>query len=402
MSTSETFSYRIADRLRGVDSSPVRDLLEVVSAEGVISFAGGVPDPAYFEVEDIKAAYDWVFEHQPQRALQYASSEGEVELREQAARRISRHLPTTAEQIQVTTGSQEGLFVVAQALVNRGDTILVERPTYLAAVQAFDLNGAHMVGVPTDEHGVLPDELERLIAEHDPTFVYLIPSFQNPSGICMSMERRRAVADVLQRTGTALVEDDPYGELCYRGGPLPPIASLPGMSAQTILLNSVSKIIAPGVRVGWMRSEGPIQFTLTVAKQAIGLQSPVPDQLAVARYLDTADVEAHLERVRPVYAERARAMHAELERVLPAGAQITRPDGGMFLWVRLGHGIDTTRLLQIAVEEGVAFVPGTSFYAHDPDESTMRLSFVTHGPDVIREGVDRLRRAIERYLSERD
>ena len=402
MSTSQTFSFRIADRLRGVDSSPVRDLLDVVSKEGVISFAGGVPDPEYFEVADIKAAYDWVFEHQPQRALQYASSEGERELREQAARRLSRHLPTAASQIQVTTGSQEGLFVVAQALVNPGDTILVERPTYLAAVQAFDLNGAHMVGVPTDEHGVLPDELERLIGEHDPKFVYLIPSFQNPSGICMSVERRRAVADVLLRTGAALVEDDPYGELCYTGGPLPPIASLPGMSAQTILLNSVSKIIAPGVRVGWMRSEGPIQFTLTVAKQAIGLQSPVPDQLAVARYLETADVEAHLERVRPVYAERARAMHAELEKVLPAGAQVTRPDGGMFLWVRLGHGIDTTRLLQIAVEEGVAFVPGTSFYAHDPDESTMRLSFVTHGPDVIREGVDRLRRAIERYLSEQD
>ncbi|RLY93805.1 PLP-dependent aminotransferase family protein [Kocuria tytonicola] len=401
MSTSETFSFRIADRLRGVDSSPVRDLLDVVSREGVISFAGGVPDPEYFEVADIKAAYDWVFEHQPQRALQYASSEGERELREQAARRISRHLPTTAEQIQVTTGSQEGLFVVAQALVNPGDTILVERPTYLAAVQAFDLNGAHMVGVPTDEHGVLPDELERLIGEHAPKFVYLIPSFQNPSGICMSVERRQAVADVLRRTGTALVEDDPYGELCYTGEPLAPIASLPGMSAQTILLNSVSKIIAPGVRVGWMRSEGPIQFTLTVAKQAIGLQSPVPDQLAVARYLETADVEAHLERVRPVYAERARAMYAELETVLPAGAQITRPDGGMFLWVRLGHGIDTTRLLQLAVAEGVAFVPGESFYAHDPDTSTMRLSFVTHGPEKIREGVDRLRRALERYEAER-
>ena len=397
MSTSEPFSFRIADRLRGVDSSPVRDLLEVVSKEGVISFAGGVPDPAYFEVDDVKAAYEWVFANHPARALQYASSEGELELREQAARRVSRHLPTTADQVQVTTGSQEGLFVVAQALVNPGDVILVERPTYLAAVQAFDLNGAHMVGVPTDEHGVVPEELERLIAEHSPTFVYLIPSFQNPSGICMPVERRRAVADVLLRTGAALVEDDPYGELCYTGEPMAPIASLPGMSAQTILLNSVSKIIAPGVRIGWMRSEGPIQFTLTVAKQAIGLQSPVPDQLAVARYLATADVEAHLERVRPVYAERARAMFAELEAVLPQDAHITRPDGGMFLWVRLGHGIDTARLLPLAVEEGVAFVPGASFYAHDPDESTMRLSFVTHAPDVIHEGVQRLGRALARY-----
>ena len=230
------------------------------------------------------------------------------DVREQAALRISRYLETTPEQIQVTTGSQEGLFVVAQALVNPGDVVLVERPTYLAAVQAFELNGARLIGVPTDANGVIPHELEKLIAEHSPKFVYLIPSFQNPSGVCMSVERRAAVADVLLRTGAALVEDDPYGELCFDGEPLPPIASQPGMPAQTILLNSVSKVIAPGVRIGWMRSEGPIQFTLTVAKQAIGLQSPVPDQLAVARYLATADVEAHLNKVRPVYAQRAKAI----------------------------------------------------------------------------------------------
>lgn len=397
MSAQGEFRFRLADRLDGVDSSPVRDLLDAVSKEGVISFAGGVPDPAYFEVEDIRAAYDWVFENDAQRALQYASSEGEFELREQAAFRISRYLETTPEQIQVTTGSQEGLFVVAQALVNPGDVVLVERPTYLAAVQAFELNGARLIGVPTDDNGVIPHELEKLIAEHSPKFVYLIPSFQNPSGVCMSMERRAAVADVLLRTGTALVEDDPYGELCFEGEPLPPIASEPGMSAQTILLNSVSKVIAPGVRIGWMRSEGPIQFTLTVAKQAIGLQSPVPDQLAVARYLATADVEAHLDKVRPVYAMRAKAMYQSLQRILPDGAEVTQPDGGMFLWVRLGHGIDTTRLLEIALDEGVAFVPGASFFAHDPDRSTMRLSFVTHSPEVIDEGLDRLGRALAKY-----
>ncbi|WAH96989.1 aminotransferase-like domain-containing protein [Arthrobacter sp. MMS18-M83] len=392
--------FPVADRLRGVQSSPVREILSILSRGDVISFAGGIPDPGLFAVEEIRAAFDHVLTHQASKALQYASTEGEPALREQAAARMSCQLPTTSEQIQITSGSQEGLYLIGQALLDSGDVVLVERPTYLAAVQAFALSGAQMIGIPTDEHGVLPDELEQLIERHQPKFVYLIPTFQNPTGGCMPAARRHQVAEVLLRTGTALVEDDPYGPLRYSGDPVGPIAALPGMPAQTLLLNSMSKIMAPGLRVGWIRGEGPILRSVAIVKQAVGLQSPVTDQLAVAHYLATNDIDQHIRRLNAVYKTRRDAMHAELTGILPEGASMTNPDGGMFLWVRLGNDIDTSNLLPLAVEEGVAFVPGSAFYAHDPDQTTLRLSYVTNPPKVIAEGIQRLSRAIKTYSTE--
>lgn len=307
---------------------------------------------------------------------------------------MNRHLPTTAAQVQVTSGSQEGIFLVGQTLIDPGDVVLVEQPTYLAAVQAFALAGARLVAVATDAHGMLPDALEAAIGSHHPKFVYLIPTFQNPTGRSMPAERRREVAEVLLRTGVPLLEDDPYGELRFDGEPVPPLASLPGMSAQTVLLNSASKVMAPGVRIGWLRAEGPILRSLEVAKQAVGLQSAVTDQLAVARYLATCDLDAHIARVVEVYRERRDAMADGLGRRLPAGATVTRPEGGMFLWVALGNGSDTAETLPAAVDAGVAYVPGWPFFASDPDHSTMRLSFVTNSPAVIDDGLDRLARAL--------
>lgn len=398
--TQEPWVFPVAQRLRGVQSSPVRDILAIISRGEVISFAGGIPDADLFALEDLQASFAHVLDHQGRRALQYASTEGEPELRAQAAARVSRNVPSTPEQIQVTSGSQEGLYLVGQALLDAGDVVLVEHPTYLAAVQAFTLAGARIIGVPTDEHGVVPQELERLIAEHRPKFVYLIPTFQNPTGTTMPAPRRHQVAEILLRTGTVLVEDDPYGQLRFTGEPLAPIAAHPGMARQSLLLNSLSKIVAPGIRVGWVRGEGPILRTIGIAKQAVGLQSAVVDQLAAAHYLATCDVDAHIRRVAAVYQQRRDAMHAGLLQILPPGASITSPDGGMFLWARLGHGIDTAGLLPRAVEEGVAFVPGAPFYAHDPDHSTLRLSYVTNTPEVITEGLTRLHRAIQSYLQE--
>lgn len=394
------WTFPVADRLHGVRSSPVREILSILSRDGVISFAGGIPDPELFAVDEIRAAFDYVLTHQAGKALQYASTEGEPALREQAAERVSRQLPTSAEQIQVTSGSQEGLYLIGQALLDPGDVVLVERPTYLAAVQAFAMSGAQMIGIPADDHGILPEDLEQLIERHRPKFVYLIPTFQNPTGACMPASRRRQVAEVLLRTGTALVEDDPYGQLRFSGEPVTPIGTLPGMPAQTLLLNSMSKIMAPGLRVGWIRGEGPILRSIAVAKQAVGLQSPVTDQLAVARYLATNDVDQHIRGINAVYKTRRDAMHAELSGILPEGATTTSPDGGMFLWARLGNDINTGRLLPLAVEEGVAFVPGSAFYANDPDHTTMRLSYVTNSVDVIAEGIQRLSRAIETYSAQ--
>ncbi len=385
--------FQLADRFSGVTTSPVRDILAVLSRGDVISFAGGIPDASLFELADFRAAFDHVLTHQGARALQYASTKGEPELLEQVALRLSRALPTSPEQVQVTSGSQEGIFLFGQVLLDPGDVVLVEQPTYLAAVQAFALAGASLVPVDTDEHGVLPDALDAAIAEHHPKFVYLIPTFQNPTGRSMPADRREAVAEVLLRTGVPLLEDDPYGELRFEGEAAPPLASLPGMSRQTVLLNSASKVMAPGVRIGWLRAEGDILRSLEIAKQAVGLQSAVTDQLAVARYLATCDLDAHIARVVAVYRERRDAMAEGLARILPEGASLTRPEGGMFLWARLGGSVDTALRLPTAIEEGVAYVPGRPFFARDADASTIRLSYVTNPVDSIAEGLARLGRA---------
>ena len=385
-----TTAFEIAARFAAVKSSPVRDIQAVIARPDVITFAGGIPDASLLERADFAAAFDYVLTHQAKRALQYAGTPGEPELLEQLALRTSRQLPTPPDQLQVTSGSQEAIFLVGQVLLNAGDVILVEEPTYMAAVQAFTLSGARLIAVPTDDHGVLPDALAEAIATHHPKFVYLIPTFQNPSGRTMPAQRRAEVAEVLLRTRTPLIEDDPYGELRFEGEAIPPIASLPGMSAQTILFQTASKVMAPGVRIGWLRAEGPILRSIEIAKQAIGLHSAVTDQLAVARYLATCDLDAHIAKVNAVYRERRDAMAESLATVLPAGATVTRPEGGMFLWARLGGDVDTTAMLPTAVEAGVAYVPGRAFLLADPDDTTMRLSYVTNSPEVIAEGVGRL------------
>lgn len=387
-------TFQLATRFAGVTTSPVRDILTVLSRGEVISFAGGIPDAALFEVADFRESFDHVLANQGRRALQYAATKGEPELLAQLAARMSRQLPTTAAQLQVTSGSQEGIFLVGQVLLDPGDVVLVEQPTYLAAIQAFTLAGARLESVATDDHGMLPDALAAAITDHRPKFVYLIPNFQNPTGRSMPADRRRQVAEVLLRTGVPLLEDDPYGELRFEGETAPPLASLPGMSAQTVLLNSASKIMAPGVRIGWLRAEGPILRSLEIGKQAVGLQSAVTDQLAIAHYLANYDLDAHLARVVEVYRQRRDAMSTGLAERLPRGASVTRPEGGMFLWVRLGGNHDTAALLPAAVEAGVAYVPGWPFFAQDADHSTMRLSYVTNPPDVIAEGLRRLAAAL--------
>jgi 2-aminoadipate transaminase len=371
-------------------SSPVRDILAVLGRGDIISFAGGIPDPTLFELADFRESFAYTLEHYGARSLQYASTIGEPELREQAALRMSRHLPTAPNQLQVTSGSQEGLYLVATTLIDQGDVILVERPTYLTAVQAFTLVGARMVGVDSDEYGMLPDALAEAVETHDPKLVYLVPSFQNPTGRTMSAERRAAIAEVLVRTGVPLLEDDPYGDLRFEGAPLSPIAAEPGMAAQTVLLNSASKVMAPGVRVGWLRAEGQMLRSLEIAKQGVGLQSAVTDQLAIAHYMATYDLDAHIAKVADVYRTRRDAMLAGLDARLPDGATTTRPEGGMFVWVRVGGDVDSAKVLTKAVDLGVAFVPGWPFYANDPDRTTMRLSFVTNSPEMIEVGLTRL------------
>ncbi|GGT23908.1 aminotransferase-like domain-containing protein [Streptomyces griseoviridis] len=381
----------LAARTRSAGGSPVRDILAVTARPEVVNFAGGLPDPELFDAEGIAAAYRAVLAELPGRALQYATTEGEPELRAALAERTSaRGVATEADDLLVTTGSQQALSLLATALLEPGDTVLVEDPCYLAALQSFRFAGARVVAVPGDERGPDPQALADLVVRERPKLFYTVPTFQNPTGRTMSAGRRAAVAEAAARHGLWIVEDDPYGELRFEGERVPWIASYEAARDRTVLLGSFSKVMAPGLRLGWLRAPAPLRRACAVAKQAADLHTPTVNQLAAARYLADRDLDAHVRRVARAYGERRDAMLAGLAEALPAGSRWTRPEGGMFLWVRLPASYDTSALLPEVVRHDVAYVPGAPFHAGEPDRSTMRLCFVTQRPDAIAEGLRRL------------
>ncbi|GAA2639332.1 aminotransferase-like domain-containing protein [Paractinoplanes durhamensis] len=381
-----------AQRLAGVASSPVRDLLALIDRPEVISFAGGLPAPELFDLDGVRAAFDRALSGPAaRRNLQYAPTEGNLALRTLvAARMTARGLPTTAADLLVTTGSQQALTLIAAALLDPGDVVAVEEPTYLAALQCFQLAGCRIVTVPSDQDGVDPDALEAVIATERPKLLYLVPTFANPTGRTLGLDRRATVAALAARHGMWVVEDDPYGELRYRGAPVPALAAQPGAEEHVLHLGSFSKIAAPGLRLGWVRTPASLRSALTVAKQAADLHTSTIDQAAAAEWLAATDLDTHLAGLRDAYRARRDAMMAAIPATAPAGSTWTDPDGGMFAWLRLPGGIDTATLLPAALAADVAFVPGAPFYAGRPDTATMRLSFTTHTPAEIAAGMGRL------------
>ncbi|MER6668321.1 PLP-dependent aminotransferase family protein [Amycolatopsis japonica] len=385
-------SLPLARRMDGVTSSPVRDLLALTARPGVISFAGGVPAPELFDVDGLRAAFDRVLADGPaQRALQYSPTEGNPRLRELLAERLSgRGVPTTVDDLLITTGSQQGLQLLSTALLDPGATVLVEEPVYLSALQCFQLAEARIVPVPGDEEGIDPVALDEIAARERPSLLYLVPTFSNPSGRTVSPERRRALAEVIARHGFWLVEDDPYHELRYRGEREEPLSARPELAGRTIYLGTFSKVISPGMRLGWFRAPSDLLRRVTILKQATDLHTSTIDQAAAAEYLATADLDAHVRRLCATYRVRRDAMMAELPAITPPGTTWTDPDGGMFVWVTLPCGADTDRLLPEALRHDVAYVPGSAFQVGEPDRSALRLSFASHGPETIAEGLRRL------------
>jgi 2-aminoadipate transaminase len=384
-----------ASRLAGVGSSPVRELLALVSRPGVISFAGGLPAPELFDHEGLRAAFDRVVAGEPRRVLQYSPTEGDPHLRRLLAERRTRlGLPTGDTDLLITSGSQQGLSLVATVLVEPGDTVLVEEPGYLAALQCFAIAGARVVAVRTDDHGILPDALADAVRRERPKLLYLVPTFQNPTGRTLPDDRRDAVARVAADEGLWIVEDDPYSELRYRGEPVAPIAARPEAADRTILLGSLSKIMAPGLRLGWLRAPESVRRQLVIAKQATDLHTSTVTQAAAAAYLAETDLDAHLDRLRAAYRPRRDAMLAALPATLPEGSRWSEPEGGMFVWARLPAGTDTADLLRRALDHDVAFVPGAPFYAEHPDPATLRLSFATPTVEEITKGMHRLTAAL--------
>ena len=389
----------LAPRLQNVETSAIRELFKVLGKPGLISFAGGFPDSALFDVEGLKAAADSALANDAARALQYGATEGFEPLREAIVDLMKVRGATIANtDILVTTGSQQGLDLLGKVLIGESDTVLTEAPTFLAAIQAFKLYGAKVAGVPTDEDGLDVDALEKILATSRPKFLYVIPNFGNPSGALMSLERRKRLLDVAVRHHLLLVEDDPYGELYFDAPPPPSLYALSqqtdGAQGRVIYLGSLSKVVAPGLRVGWMIASQPVLGNAVMVKQFADAHTSTFAQATAAAYLRSNRLDAALPRTRAAYAERAHAMAGGLRALLPESElTFNRPRGGMFLWGAL-PGRNAGDVAKVAIERGVAFVPGAAFYPVDPDRSTLRLSYATSSLAQVEEGVRKLAGAI--------
>ena len=395
---------QFADRLNNVETSAIRELFKLLGKPGIISFAGGFPDSAMFDVEGIRAASNAALTEEPGAALQYGATEGYNPLREQLAAFMTAKgaKEVAADNLIVTTGSQQALDLLGKTLISPGDKVIVEGPTFLATIQCFRLYGAELISAPIDGNGVKTDELEKLIAEHQPKFVYLIPTFGNPSGAMLSLERRKAVLEMAVKHNTLIVEDDPYGDLYFGDAPPPSLlnlsASVPGSRELLVHCGSLSKVLSPGLRVGWMIGPAELLAKATMCKQFSDAHTSTFAQATAAQYLKAGRMPGTLANVRKVYAERAQAMGDALRKELGDAIEFVQPQGGLFVWARLtgagGKVADGNVLAKRAIEKGVAFVPGTPFFCANPDHATFRLSFATADVDKIREGVARLGQAI--------
>ena len=396
---------QFAQRLNQVETSAIRELFKLLGKPGIISFAGGFPDSALFDVEGIRAASNRALDEDAGAALQYGATEGYQPLRQQLASFMQAKgaKSVAADQLIVTTGSQQALDLLGKTMISPGDKVLVEGPTFLATIQCFRLYGAELISAPIDAQGVQTDKLEELIAQHRPALVYLIPTFGNPSGATLSLERRKRVLELAVKYQTLIVEDDPYGDLYF--GATPPPASLlalsdsvPGSRDLLAHCGSLSKVLSPGLRVGWMIAPPELLAKATMCKQFSDAHTSTFAQATAAQYLKAGRMPGQLAQVRKVYAERAQAMGDALRRELGDAIEFVQPQGGLFVWARLtgahGKASDGGELAKRAIEQGVAFVPGVPFYANHPDRSTLRLSFATADIAKIEEGVGRLARSL--------
>ena len=394
---------QFADRLKNVETSAIRELFKLLGKPGIISFAGGFPDPVLFDVDGIREATNQVLAHNPGAVLQYGATEGWGPLREALSNHMTQKgIAARPEEIITTTGSQQALDLIGKTMINPGDKVIVEGPTFLATIQCFRLYGADLVSAPIDADGVMVDELEKLIVQHKPKLVYLIPTFGNPSGAMLSLARRKRVLELAAQYQVLVVEDDPYGEL-YFGVPPPPSmlalsAQVPGSREWLAYCGSFSKVLSPGLRVGWLIAQLQLLANAVMCKQFSDAHTSNLTQAIAAQYLALGRMDAALDMVRTTYAERAQAMADALRRELGDAISFSQPLGGMFFWTRLtgisGKEQDAAAFAKRAIEQLVAFVPGTPFYATHPDKATLRLSFATADVAKIVEGVGRLGRSL--------
>ena len=411
------WQQRYAQRTQNMSSSTIRELLKLTEQPDLISFAGGLPAPELFPVEAFRAAADRVLTKHGSKALQYSTTEGYLPLRELIVEKMARYgIEAAPENVLLTSGSQQALDLIGKMLINPGDRILTERPTYLGALQAWRAYQAEYVSVPIDDDGLCTEQLEEALCS-GPKFMYILPNFQNPGGVTLSLERRKRLIETADRYGVPIIEDDPYGELRFEGEHLPPLVVLDAekcngsepptnghgyFRGNVIYLSTFSKTLAPGLRLGWIVAPVQVLQRCVMAKQGMDLHTSSFVQMVAYETARDGFLEEHVREIRRVYHRRRDVMLAAMARDFPPDVHWTRPEGGLFLWVTLPEHVDSAAVLEQAVAQKVAFVPGTAFYPDGGGHNTMRLNFSNAQPEQIETGIRHLGRVLAEALGEGD
>jgi 2-aminoadipate transaminase len=389
---------KLASRTKRMKRSVIRELLKFTQMPDIISFAGGLPAPEVFPVREFRESSAFVLEESPERALQYGTTEGFLPLRRFLAEKVSKYgVPAVPENILMTNGSQQALDLLGKVFISPGDSILTEAPTYLGALQAWNAYEPRYVTVPLDDNGMRVDMLDEILAREPVKFIYVLPNFQNPAGTTMPLARREKLVEIAAKHKVFIVEDDPYGELRFEGEDIAPIISL--HKENTIYLGTFSKTLAPGIRLGWVIAPEIVMDRLVQAKQGADLHTGTFVQMLAYDIASRGILKRHVSLIREVYSERRDVMLRGMDAHFPKSVSWTRPKGGLFLWVRCPKEIDTEKLLEAALEEKVAFVPGFAFFPDGSGRNTMRLNFTAMSPEKIQIGIERLGRVLSRECS---
>jgi 2-aminoadipate transaminase len=393
------WDHRYAQRTQRMTSSAIRELLKLTEKPDIISFGGGMPAPEVFPVEEFTSACERVLKDLGAQALQYGSTDGYLPLREMIARHTARYgIRISPDNILITSGSQQALDLIGKVFINPGDRILVEEPTYLGALQAWNAYGAEYVTIRMDENGMITEELESAL-RCGVKFIYVLPNFQNPTGVTLSLERRKQLIEIADRYGVPIIEDDPYGQLRYEGENLPSVVSLDNefrnngeneYRGNVIYLSTFSKTLAPGLRLAWVVAPTQVIRKLVQAKQGGDLHTSTFNQIVAYEVARGGFLDRHIWLIRRIYSERRNIMLDAMDELFPPGVRWTRPQGGLFLWGMLPEEMNSADVLKVAVERKVAFVPGASFYALGGGQNTMRLNFSYSNPEQIQTGIERL------------
>ena len=392
--------YKYAERMSNLKASEIREILKVTQRPEVISFAGGLPAPELFPIEEIKAVNQLVLEESGFVALQYTTTEGYLPLREWIANRMNTRLGTSfeADQVLITHGSQQALDLAGKVFLDKGDVVLCESPTYLAAISAFRAYECEFVDVPTDDDGMVIEDLERILnTVKNVKVIYVIPEFQNPTGKTWSLKRRKRLAEAADRHQIIVIEDNPYGELRFEGESQPSVKSF-DVQGYVLCTGTFSKIFCPGYRIGWIAGEKEIIRKFVLAKQGTDLQCNTIAQMEIAKYLELYDIDEHIGKIRDVYRRRRDLAVQVMENEFPAGVTFTRPQGGLFAWVELPDEMNARDVLALSLDQKVAFVPGGSFFPNGGHENTLRINFSNMTEDRIVEGLTRLGRILQSMI----